>query len=1139
MTPSTCDDTPLGILSGYRCPYDYQCIDGGTNYLFGLVGYDSILPALLTNFISISFQLWYDIMYLSADSNDFFVTLFFVLLVVLGGILITSLTTVIVTVEFERTKEEERRRLIEQQVQQGAVMDTFASVVMRLKKEMKRTETLLANRLATEEEEEWSDIEVEGVIEIGPDGNQIQSPPRRERALSRKRDKKASPTSSPKLAFEETKSRLTGMLDASAAHMKTFTQPLMDNTTSAVNSVRYDFVAKRIVRTSWFEIVSFAIIAINLVVLCAVHQDMTESEQLAQETLNMIFAVAYSTEFALRVIAAESIRTFFKKYSTWTDACVVGGSWVDILVSTSSGANIPIISSFRSLRIMKIITLFPSLYVYIKLILSALKAAPMVTLVLFLVVFVFACLCMQVLGGYFCNLDYDFARSFDFGGPTLIRQWVPPTAASNDSDAGVVGLNVSHTPTHQRSFSSSRTRTSSLPTTPTQTPSMSNTNTIPYGINTTGSSSTTTTSNSTVTTTSTTTVPTTTTLPPDTTNHTNATSSDMIIQNGGGEEECNDVPRMNFDGFGYAFLTSFVIATGDGWELVMYDAIRVNGQWMIVAFCIYYYIVGFVLFPLIVGVLLSAKENEFVDEVADTDVRTQMSLSSMAAGAGDGHSNKTGSSVVPVRDEIKSGGRSNRNSIALVEPVSTRRRNAGMSRASAQERVRAEMERRVRQRILARGASQFDGMSLFISDSDSSSSSIFDDSDDSDDLLIPMPTRQYSSPTLRPLHPLPPSISPTPTIIATNADDDINVSVTPSADNNNNNNTPSWRRNLFSGFRRVSDDNGSEVEEGGEQITPGSPMNTLSTPFLTAQPLLTPGGSRLSSRRGSVLSTVGPGGNVSRTSSQTSNGRTPQLSRRGSSSNISGGGGYKSGGGNQRVTFRTWRRRTRRIILKKITSLMESINNRTTITNPRFVAMCGLAKQATSSWAFGMCTEALFVFGCATLTMRDPIAAPDANYTNTVNTCESVFTALHLFEVLLRCLSDGVMFGEGSMIRQTGWGPFTLSSAILSLMTLIVEVGTTMSMNHPFPVVLRVLRSTRPIRLVQYIPSCATVLYSLGSSIAHMGRVMAICGLVLIICSIEGVRTFRGLLRSCLVPDYGFVDGIGLKECEEVYRGRG
>ena len=106
----TCDPTPNSLFKGYRCPYGYSCVAFG-NPLYGLVGFNNLAQSMLTLFICVTFEYWWQVMFWAADADDYLAYVVFLLVVVLGGFMIINLTVVVLTVEYEKAKNIEGERI--------------------------------------------------------------------------------------------------------------------------------------------------------------------------------------------------------------------------------------------------------------------------------------------------------------------------------------------------------------------------------------------------------------------------------------------------------------------------------------------------------------------------------------------------------------------------------------------------------------------------------------------------------------------------------------------------------------------------------------------------------------------------------------------------------------------------------------------------------------------------------------------------------------------------------------------------------------------------------------------------------------------------------------------------------------------
>jgi len=87
-------------------------------------------------------------------------------------------------------------------------------------------------------------------------------------------------------------------------------------------------------------------------------------------------------------------------------------------------------------------------------------------------------------------------------------------------------------------------------------------------------------------------------------------------------------PRTNYDSFNAAFTTSFVVLSMENWQVVMYDAMRTNVNWIITAayFISWIFLGNFMLLNLFLAILLDSFAEVDSDEHMTPQQKQQKEL---------------------------------------------------------------------------------------------------------------------------------------------------------------------------------------------------------------------------------------------------------------------------------------------------------------------------------------------------------------------------------------------------------------------------------------------------------------------------------------------------------------------------------
>jgi hypothetical protein len=446
-----------GSLGGFRCPFAFRC-DHVQNIYHGFVGFDDLGQSFMSLFVALSFQLWYELMYWLADAGDAGAYIFFNLLILFGGFIVVNITVVVLTVEFEKARSAERHAIVAQlrginkmsvvmagmlddvrrkRGEGGAADDAAAALLgdakpqtKQQKRAAKREEKRRARERRSGKDKDAGDEEMAAVDkDKAVDFSKWDDPKENWQLIADEHGGDAETSMAPTgaaallIAAEaendgdaERRALLLSnegeggdeVVDAEELER----QAERDREAAAgsapppcgsdpIGATRWYF-RHRVVKTPIFTILGTLVILANVATIAYDHYDMDPAVVKVFDDLNLFFTVYFTVEMVARFLGDEPLR-YFKKFFNVLDVVIVAVSWVDI----GSSINFPVIRALRVLRLLKLLKNFPSLYEWLQLILGAVKASPMIILVLLLFQVTFASIAFRLFGGEFCGLDDD------------------------------------------------------------------------------------------------------------------------------------------------------------------------------------------------------------------------------------------------------------------------------------------------------------------------------------------------------------------------------------------------------------------------------------------------------------------------------------------------------------------------------------------------------------------------------------------------------------------------------------------------------------------------------------------------------------------------------------------------------------
>ncbi|XP_042730541.1 sodium channel protein type 2 subunit alpha-like isoform X4 [Lagopus leucura] len=176
-------------------------------------------------------------------------------------------------------------------------------------------------------------------------------------------------------------------------------------------------------------------IILNTLFMALEHYPMTETFNNTLKVGNQVFTGIFAAEMVLKIIAMDPFYYFQVGWNIF-DSFIVTLSLVELFLANVDGLSV--LRSFRLLRVFKLAKSWPTLNMLIKIIGNSVGALGNLTLVLAIVVFIFAVVGMQLFGKYYkecvckissdCELPrwhmHDFFHSFLIVFRVLCGEWI-------------------------------------------------------------------------------------------------------------------------------------------------------------------------------------------------------------------------------------------------------------------------------------------------------------------------------------------------------------------------------------------------------------------------------------------------------------------------------------------------------------------------------------------------------------------------------------------------------------------------------------------------------------------------------------------------------------------------------------------
>uniref|UniRef100_A0A8C5SRN1 Sodium channel protein n=1 Tax=Laticauda laticaudata TaxID=8630 RepID=A0A8C5SRN1_LATLA len=191
-----------------------------------------------------------------------------------------------------------------------------------------------------------------------------------------------------------------------------------------------------IVMDPFTDLIITLCIVMNTLFMALDHYKMTPQFEQALSSGNMIFTAIFTAEMILKIIAMDPYH-YFQQRSNVFDSVIVLISIVELRKKGGKKGSFSVLRTLRLMRVFKLAKSWPTLNTLIKIILNSVDALGNLTLVLAIIVFIFAVFGMQLFGSNYkssckkldptCKLRWhmeDFFHSFLIIFRILCGEWI-------------------------------------------------------------------------------------------------------------------------------------------------------------------------------------------------------------------------------------------------------------------------------------------------------------------------------------------------------------------------------------------------------------------------------------------------------------------------------------------------------------------------------------------------------------------------------------------------------------------------------------------------------------------------------------------------------------------------------------------
>ncbi|XP_054080502.1 sodium channel protein type 4 subunit alpha [Rissa tridactyla] len=412
-----------------KCPEGYQCMKAGRNPNYGYTSYDTFSWAFLALFRLMTQDFWENLFQLTLRAAGKTYMIFFVVVIFLGSFYLINLILAVVAMAYA---EQNDATMLEEQQKE----EEFQQLMEQLKKHQEEQERMLQERRSSSsslpssvaEKERDSDLnsdqdkakdcngQVVPKVVLERSATVIDFNPTPEPEKSDHNHLTVGNQDGPGLE-KRVGSAISVISNAveelEEAHQKCPPWWYKFAHTFLVWNccppwVKLKEFVKMVVMDPFVDLGITICIVLNTVFMAMEHYPMTEEFENVLTVGNLVFTGIFTAEMVLKLIALDPYEYFQQGWNIF-DSIIVTLSLVELGLANVQGLSV--LRSFRLLRVFKLAKSWPTLNMLIKIIGNSVGALGNLTLVLAIIVFIFAVVGMQLFGKSYiecvCKISLD------------------------------------------------------------------------------------------------------------------------------------------------------------------------------------------------------------------------------------------------------------------------------------------------------------------------------------------------------------------------------------------------------------------------------------------------------------------------------------------------------------------------------------------------------------------------------------------------------------------------------------------------------------------------------------------------------------------------------------------------------------
>uniref|UniRef100_A0A8C0FIZ9 Sodium channel protein n=1 Tax=Bubo bubo TaxID=30461 RepID=A0A8C0FIZ9_BUBBB len=400
-----------------QCPEGYTCVKAGRNPNYGYTSFDTFSWAFLSLFRLMTQDFWENLYQLTLRAAGKTYMIFFVLVIFLGSFYLINLILAVVAMAYE----EQNQATMEEAEQKEA---EFQQMLEQLKKQQETLITGFYTVFACLISPTWSHVllfsRISSSFHVSMDF--LEDPALRERAMSI-----ASILTNTVEELEESRQKCPPCWYKFANIFLIWD--------CSPHWLKVKHIVNLVVMDPFVDLAITICIVLNTLFMAMEHYPMTKEFNNVLSVGNLVFTGIFTAEMFLKIIAMDPYYYFQEGWNIF-DGFIVTLSLVELGLANVEGLSV--LRSFRLLRVFKLAKSWPTLNMLIKIIGNSVGALGNLTLVLAIIVFIFAVVGMQLFGKNYkecvckiasdCVLPrwhmQDFFHSFLIVFRVLCGEWI-------------------------------------------------------------------------------------------------------------------------------------------------------------------------------------------------------------------------------------------------------------------------------------------------------------------------------------------------------------------------------------------------------------------------------------------------------------------------------------------------------------------------------------------------------------------------------------------------------------------------------------------------------------------------------------------------------------------------------------------